>query len=134
HGFFSFNIVGLTPGQMVTITIIFPFNIPTNCQYWKYHESIGWYEIPIGDNDGDRIITIQLTDGGLGDEDGIANGIIVDAGGIGLIKAIPVGGFTMFADAFDILAPWISLGLVALLTILAFFVIIKKRRGYYFHS
>ncbi|MCP8309350.1 MAG: immune inhibitor A [archaeon] len=45
------------------------------------------------------------------------------------VTPTPVGGFTMFANASDILAPWISLGLVALLTVVAFTVVIKKRRG-----
>jgi hypothetical protein len=95
HGFFSFNITGLTPGQTVTVTITFPEDIPIGAQYWKYgpngslpppprNPNPHWYQIPIGDDDGDNVITIQLTDGGIGDDDGNAtNGIIVDQGGIG---------------------------------------------------
>ncbi|MFZ3168600.1 MAG: choice-of-anchor U domain-containing protein [Candidatus Methanoperedens sp.] len=83
HGLFSFNITGLTEGQTVNVTIAFPSTIPTYAQYWKYSSTEGWYQIPIGSNDGDNIIIIQLQDGGLGDDDGIANGIIIDAGGPG---------------------------------------------------
>lgn len=39
----------------------------------------------MGSNDGDNIITVQLTDGGGGDDDGIANGVIVDQGGPALM-------------------------------------------------
>ncbi|HDN68744.1 MAG TPA: hypothetical protein ENG23_04100 [Methanomicrobia archaeon] len=87
HGLFEFNITGLTPGETVTVTIDFPQNIPTTAQYWKYHTPQGWYQLPtMGSNDGDNIITIQLTDGGIGDDDGVANGVIVDQGGPGLPK------------------------------------------------
>jgi len=87
HGLFEFNITGLTPGETVTVSIDFPQNIPTTAQYWKYHTPQGWYQLPtMGSNDGDNIITIQLTDGGIGDDDGVANGVIVDQGGPGLPK------------------------------------------------
>lgn len=35
----------------------------------------------MGSNDGDNVLTLTLTDGGLGDADGAANGTIVDPGG-----------------------------------------------------
>jgi hypothetical protein len=38
----------------------------------------------LGDDDGDNILTLTITDGGLGDADGVANGVIVDPGGPGL--------------------------------------------------
>jgi len=97
YGFFSFSISGLTPGATVEVTIILPSNVPTNVQYWKYHEQEGgWTQIPIGDNDGDRIITITLTDGGTGDDDGVADGDIVDQGGPGIPPApTPVGGVSV---------------------------------------
>jgi len=96
HGLFSFNITGLNPNQTVNITIAFPQNIPTTAQYWKYgpNGSIDnpqqerWYQIPMGSNDGDNIITITLQDGGIGDDDGVANGVIVDQGGPGIPTAV----------------------------------------------
>jgi len=39
------------------------------------------YQIPVSDDDGDRIIVITLTDGGIGDDDLTENGVIVDDGG-----------------------------------------------------
>jgi hypothetical protein len=36
----------------------------------------------LGDDDGDEILTLTLTDGGAGDADGVANGEIVDPGGV----------------------------------------------------
>lgn len=81
HGLFSFNIINIAPGSTVTITITLPSPMPVGTQYWKYQAVIGWFQIPIGSDDGDNVITIQLTDGGLGDADGAANGTIVDPGG-----------------------------------------------------
>ena len=59
----------------------------------------------MGDNDGDNVITIELTDGGLGDDDLTANGTIVDDGGPGYY--IPVGGEAYAASKLTILAPFI---------------------------
>ena len=83
HGFFSFNITGIAPGSTVTVTITLPLDVPIGTQYWKYQAGSGWFSIPIGSDDGDNVITIQLTDGGLGDADGAVNGTIVDPGGTG---------------------------------------------------
>ncbi|PKP53972.1 MAG: hypothetical protein CVT90_02110, partial [Candidatus Altiarchaeales archaeon HGW-Altiarchaeales-3] len=86
YGFFSFNITGISPGENVTIVIELPEDLPTNANYYKYDpNNQAYYNISIGSNDGDNIISITLTDGGLGDDDGIANGVISDAGGPGLI-------------------------------------------------
>lgn len=40
-----------------------------------------WAPLSLGDNDGDNVIFLTLIDGGLGDGDGIANGVITDPGG-----------------------------------------------------
>jgi hypothetical protein len=67
-----------------------PDNVSVGTQYWKYHASEGgWTRIPIGSDDGDNVITITLVDGGLGEDDGIANGVIVDQGGPGLRAVKP---------------------------------------------
>ncbi len=88
HGFFEFDITGLSNGETVTLTIELPSPVPVGTQYWKYGPTTGdptphWYQIAMGDNDGDNIITITLQDGGLGDDDLTANGVIVDQGGPG---------------------------------------------------
>jgi hypothetical protein len=82
HGFFSFTITNITPGSTVTITITFPSNVPANTQYWKCING-QWVDVTslIGDNDGDNVLTLTITDGGLGDADGQVNGVITDPGG-----------------------------------------------------
>jgi pimeloyl-ACP methyl ester carboxylesterase len=88
QGFFSFKITGLTLGQTVTINITFPSNMPVDTQYWICQNGL-WSQMPIVHNDTDKIITVTYTDGGLGDADGVKNGIIVDPGGVGIPKPLP---------------------------------------------
>jgi hypothetical protein len=85
HGFFTFNINTITPGATVTVTITLPSALPPGSQYWKCING-NWVDCTslLGSNDGDNIITLTITDGGLGDADGVANGVIVDPGGPGL--------------------------------------------------
>jgi DNA-binding beta-propeller fold protein YncE len=86
HGMFSFTITGLSSGQTVTVDIQLPSNVPVGSQYWKYQTSNGWFSMPISSDDGDNKITLTLTDGSTGDSDGIANGVIVDPGGLGIAQ------------------------------------------------
>ncbi|NQE45318.1 hypothetical protein C5S31_04765 [ANME-1 cluster archaeon GoMg2] len=107
HGLFSFNITGLDSGQTVNITIAFPQDIPTTAQYWKYHTPEGWYLIPMGSNNGDNIITITLQDGGMGDDDEDANGVIVDQGGPGIPVAAPnITSFAPLSPVNDTVCNW----------------------------
>ena len=108
HGFFSFSITGLTPGQTVTVTITLPDNVPVGTQYWKYHASEGgWIQIPMGSDDGDNVITIMLVDGGLGDDDGAANGVIMDQGGPGIPGAPPeITSFAPPSPVNDTVCNW----------------------------
>jgi len=82
HGLFSFKIGFLAPGATVTVTITLPSAVPVGTQYWKCQNGV-WVDCTslLGDDDGDNILTLTITDGGLGDSDGIANGVIVDPGG-----------------------------------------------------
>ena len=80
HGLFSFKITNIAPGSTVNVTITFPSAIRPDTQYWKCHNG-NWFTVPIVDRIDTNVIIIQLIDGGLGDADGIVNGIIVDPGG-----------------------------------------------------
>lgn len=93
HGLFSFNIIGITPGSTVTVTITYPSAIPVGTQYWKCQGGV-WVNCTslLGDDDGDNVLTLTLTDGGLGDADGFADGTIVDPGGPG----VAIGGGGVF--------------------------------------
>ena len=115
HGFFSFNVTGLTVGETVVVTITLPFDLPAGSQYWKCHEPEGWIQIPMGSNDGDNVITITLVDGGLGDDDGVPDGVIVDPGGPGQPPPQPpvvVGGIIVPVSKLGLAAPWMGLAAV----------------------
>jgi hypothetical protein len=133
HGLFEFDITGLTPGESVTLTVTLPSAVPTTASYWKYGPTPSdsnphWYQIPLGDNDGDNVITITLRDGGLGDDDLSANGIIVDQGGPGWPGPSGPGGGGHSAPVF----PSIYIGIGAALGagILAYILGRKLRAGY----
>jgi len=128
HGFFSFGITGVGIGGTVVVTITFPTPIPTNMQYWKYHVPEGWIDVTalVGSNDGDNVITLTLTDGGLGDDDGIADGVILDQGGPGSPIPYSVGGEVFPVDKLVLLAPYIATILLIAVTGAA---ISKRRRS-----
>jgi DNA repair exonuclease SbcCD nuclease subunit len=97
YGLLAFNISGLGSGQTADVTIILPHNLSSTARYWNYgatsdEQTPHWYQIPIVSNDGDNVITIQLQDGGIGDDDLKANGIITSAGGPGIPLAGKVTG------------------------------------------
>ena len=90
QGFFSFSIVGIAPGDEVEVQITLPDSVPPDAEYWAYYDN-EWRQVPMAmDSDDDRVITITLVDGGLGDGDGMADGAITDPGGPGY--PLPVDG------------------------------------------
>jgi hypothetical protein len=113
HGFFSYTIQGLISGQTVTLEIAVPDNIPIGSEYWKCQNN-QWTKLNIGDDDGDNIITITLVDGGVGDDDGLANGVIVDPGGVGISSmfVVPESELGGLAAMGVCLAAFVALALV----------------------
>jgi Bacterial Ig-like domain (group 3)/FG-GAP-like repeat len=88
HGLIDFVTSGCAPGSTLTFVVTTPAPLPPSTQYWKYGPTASntaphWYAIPattIGNT-----ITFTITDGGLGDDDLIANGTVVDQGGPGAL-------------------------------------------------
>ncbi len=94
HGFFSFRITNLPTGGSVTIELELPSSLPVGSQYWMYGPTPSdsnnhWYQLPMDDDDGDNLITVTIVDGGLGDDDLTANGVIVDPGGPAVFESTP---------------------------------------------
>lgn len=84
HGLFSFNVVDIAPGSTAIVSITLPAPTPGGTQFWQCGSKGVWQQLPVGSNDGDDTITINLTDGGVGDSDGVANGVIALTGGPGI--------------------------------------------------
>jgi hypothetical protein len=82
YGLFSFRIDGLSSGETVNVTFYFPDDIPSDAKWYQYQSVDGTLldetaNIVIN---GKKVV-LTITDGGTGDADGIANGIIIDPSG-----------------------------------------------------
>ncbi len=83
-GLFSYRLRVSQPGATATLRIYFSGGIFTSDIFYKYDTINSWddySEHTTFNNDG-QSVTLELKDGGYGDSDGTANGIIVDPGGI----------------------------------------------------
>jgi hypothetical protein len=120
HGFFNLSICGLntTNPENVTINFTFPSAIPTDAEFWKYNASNGtWYQYDFGDNDGDNVISITVTDNGAGDHNP-ANGTINDPSGTGWPPLASVPTMT----------PIGLIALISVLSVIAATTITRKRK------
>jgi len=83
-GLFAYRLRVRTPGDIATIRIYFSGDIFSSDGFYKYDTINGWYDYSEHTtfNDDGKSITLEVKDGGYGDSDGLANGIIVDPGGI----------------------------------------------------
>jgi hypothetical protein len=106
HGVLDF-VLHACDATPVTVTITYPPGTPLQgAQYWKRQGGTwGPFAAALGAN----TAVLTLTDGGAGDDDGVAvpNGRIVDPGGVSVLAAPGPGG----AAAIPALSPW---GLAAL--------------------
>ena len=105
HGMFSFRITDLTPGQTVTLTIEFPSPLPIGTLWWKYDNG-RWYGLPNESDNGDNIMVISLTDGGVHDLDDVP-GQITDPGGPG--NPMTVGWEGSPINKTAVMVPWVGL-------------------------
>ena len=83
-GLISYRLRLNQPGAKALVKIYFSGEIFDSDIFYKYDTINGWYdysEHTTFNGDG-QSVTVELEDGGYGDSDGIANGIIVDPGGI----------------------------------------------------
>jgi len=81
------------PGATASVRIYFSGEIFESDVYYKYDRINGWYDYSDHTTfaeDGQSVI-LELEDGGFGDSDGIANGIIVDPGGISAASYLDTG-------------------------------------------
>jgi hypothetical protein len=79
-GLVSFKVTGVTPGATVKVQLLFPGGIPSGSKIYKV-TGTGFTEfkdVVISGN----AVTLTITDGGSGDADGLANGVIEDPVGV----------------------------------------------------
>ena len=120
HGFFSFNITLPEGHTTATVTITLPDPTPVGTQYWMYHDA--WINVTsmLGDDDGDNILTLTISDGGWEDADELVNGVIVDDGAPGIPRhvAVGVGGEVHPVSKLVILARWIALAVAMIVCVI----------------
>jgi hypothetical protein len=87
-GFFNYNVTGLAPGQKVNVTITLPAGSnPTTYMKCGTGTSAACSALAAGEFQiSGNTVTLTLTDGGPGDADGKADGVITDPGA----PAVPV--------------------------------------------
>jgi len=73
------------PGATAIVTVSLLGQVPTEYGWYKYCPNRGWYDFSANAafSSARDQVTITLTDGCIGDDDGVANGIIVDPSGLG---------------------------------------------------
>ena len=86
-GLIDFRLLVAKPGDQAVITVYFSDRAPKEGKWYKYDPIEGtWVDYSIYAEFGanKKSITLFLQDGGMGDGDGVANGIIVDPSGLGV--------------------------------------------------
>jgi hypothetical protein len=83
-GLFAYRLRVRNPGDIATIRVYFSGDIFESDVFYKYDTINGWYDYSEHTtfNDDGQSITLEVKDGGYGDSDGLANGVVVDPGGI----------------------------------------------------
>jgi len=83
-GLLSFKLRLLGGQNAANITVYFSDPAPQNAIWYKYDIEDGWVPYTNVSFSADRkSITLFLVDGGVGDDDGVQNGVIVDPSGLG---------------------------------------------------
>ena len=80
YGLMSLNVNLDQVGGTARFEIYLPESSDASARWFKYDPINGWYEFPVQSISGKYVL--EIVDGGLGDADGVANGIIVDPIGI----------------------------------------------------
>lgn len=89
-GLFAVKAEVANPGDTARLTIHFSTPAPENAGWYFYDPINSWTDFSQNAefSQDRKSITLQLQDGGIGDSDGIANGIIVDPSGFGIASWI----------------------------------------------
>lgn len=85
YGLVDLQVKVANPGDTATVTVFFPTPVPAGYKWFKYNALRGWYDFSeYARFNADRTqLTLSLVDGGIGDDDGVADGMIKDPGGLG---------------------------------------------------
>ena len=102
-GLINFKLLVNTPGAAAEVMVYFAQPAPAGARWYRYNPLIGWQDYSahaVFSADG-KSVTLAFLDGGFGDADGAANGIIVDPSGIGGFIVDPSGTGTATPERVD---------------------------------
>jgi predicted RNA-binding protein with TRAM domain len=100
YGLVEMEIRVSAPGATTTVTIFLPSPAPEDYGWYKYNDTAGWFDYNgnAAFNPSRDQVTLTLEDGGTGDDDRVANGIIVDPSGLGTSSTSSGGVTTTSSD------------------------------------
>ena len=78
-GLLSFKLAVVEPGAYVQVKVLFSGAVPADAEWYSYNAESGWhaYEGAVFSRNMKSVV-LNFQDGGIGDTDGVANGIIVN--------------------------------------------------------
>ena len=103
YGVVDMHIKVANPGDTATVTVFLPTPAPAGYKWFKYSAQRGWYDFSdhaVFNADRTRV-TLTLVDGGIGDDDGVADGVIIDPSGLAMgdATATPAAATTTAATS-----------------------------------
>jgi len=87
-GLISFKLRTVSPGDTVQVKVYFSESVPEGVYWYKYDSVAGWqdYSDHATFSADMESVLLEIKDGGYGDSDGVANGIIVDPGAVSSVS------------------------------------------------
>jgi hypothetical protein len=94
HGLFAFRLTLDSPGDTARVVLYLSEEAPVGVKWYKFDSISGWQDFSAHAtfSPDRKSVALELTDGGFGDADGTANGVIVDPSGIATVVSSQSGG------------------------------------------
>ncbi|MHC1588562.1 MAG: choice-of-anchor U domain-containing protein, partial [Methermicoccaceae archaeon] len=87
---------GVSVGEEVVVNITYPYDVEGSAYYKLNPHTLAWRDVSAGEGVAatisGRVVSLRLKDGGAGDDDGVANGVIEDDGGVGWVGYADTNG------------------------------------------
>ena len=96
YGLLDFSVRVDQPGDTARVTVYLPEPAPEGYGWFKHHPETGWTDFSdhAAFNADRTAVTLTLVDGGIGDDDGVADGVIHDPSGLAEVVQTDVPGDT----------------------------------------
>lgn len=117
-GSFGFSLASGVPGTTATVRLDLPRPAPAGAVLWKNGRATSgaaaqWYTVPASFSSDRMAVSYTVSDGGTGDEDMAANGIIIDPVALGVPADSEIVGVPAMSQAAKILTALLLASLAA---------------------